>query len=412
MRIKNDYTIFPRKMPSGKVVYYYQTYDEKGRRTVPHSTGKSLRTEAWKECNRLLKLGYLVPSKRIPIFRQYAEGWFNRETCAYTKWRELHDPLTDGTIDTSAGHLRGHILSYFGDMRLDTITEIDIENWMLELADKEYKHTYINNHYYTLRVMLSEAVRRKILHENVAMKVEQLKENCRSIEILTIPEVRKLFPARWNLIWDSYYLYLLNKVAAFTGMRAGELLGLRGDCVFPEYIRVEWQYTAKKKLTGTKTKKSRNVPITGLIYEDLYDLIKKNGTAFLFSEDGGETPLSRSTLRSGYINALKKIGIDDTERQRRGLSPHSWRHFLNTKLVMENISDRKVLEVTGQVSIDVNKRYTHLKSEEFKDVVAAQQSILITRKKRETKKAVKKTGKPKAAPTAKPSRKAAARKQA
>jgi integrase len=393
MRIKNDYTIFPRTMPSGKVVYYYQTYDEKGRRTVPHSTGKSLRTEAIHECNRLLKLGYLVPTKRIPTFGQYAVGWFNKETCAYVKWRDLHEPLTEGTIENSERNLRIHVLPTFKDMRLDTITEADIEKWMLGMSEKKYKHTYINCQYYTLRIMLGEAVRRKILRENVAEKVEELKENCRDIKILTIPEVRKLFPVRWNTVWDSYYLYLLNKVAAFTGMRAGELLGLRGDCVFPDYIHVEWQYTVKKKLTGTKTKKPRDIPITSLIYTDICDLIKKNGKAFLFSEDGGATPLSRSALRTGFIHALGKIGIDEAEQNRRGLSPHSWRHFLNTKLLMENVSDRKVLEVTGQISMDVNKRYTHLNSQEFKDVVAAQQSILITRKKKDSGKALKKSGK-------------------
>jgi hypothetical protein len=28
MRVKADFTVFPRKMRSGRVVYYYQTYDE------------------------------------------------------------------------------------------------------------------------------------------------------------------------------------------------------------------------------------------------------------------------------------------------------------------------------------------------------------------------------------------------
>jgi hypothetical protein len=35
MRIKDDFTVFPREMASGKVIWYYQNYDDEGRRLGP-----------------------------------------------------------------------------------------------------------------------------------------------------------------------------------------------------------------------------------------------------------------------------------------------------------------------------------------------------------------------------------------
>jgi len=56
-------------------------------------------------------------------------------------------------------------------------------------------------------------------------------------------------------------------------------------------------------------------------------LMERNGKGFVFSLDGGATPVSRNNLYTGLQEALKKIGIDGKEMRRRGLTLHSWRHF-------------------------------------------------------------------------------------
>jgi hypothetical protein len=53
MRIRDDFAVFPQGMASGKVVFYYQTWDEEGRRMVAHSAGETTRTAAVKKCNTL-----------------------------------------------------------------------------------------------------------------------------------------------------------------------------------------------------------------------------------------------------------------------------------------------------------------------------------------------------------------------
>jgi hypothetical protein len=67
MRIRDDFTVFPREMASGKVIWYYQTYDEDGHRTVAHSTGETTRTVAVKKCNTLMREGKLLPKAQVWI---------------------------------------------------------------------------------------------------------------------------------------------------------------------------------------------------------------------------------------------------------------------------------------------------------------------------------------------------------
>jgi integrase len=382
MRIKADYSVWPRTMPSGHVVYYYQTYDENGKRTVPRSTGKATLTEAARECNRLLKLGLLVPRDRMPAFAEFAVGWWDMKTCKYCQLKAIREPLATTTIKGNLKNLNNRVLPKWGKYRLDEIVQYDIETWMLEIIQEGYKNGYANSLFFTLRIMLGDAVRRGILKVNPAEKIKKLARDSRKIEILKIPEVRKLFPPRWEAVWDNQYVYMANKLAAFTGMRLGEIVGLRGEFVFPDYIAVQGQMNKDREYTKTKTKVDRDIPINAGMYHDLRRLMAVNGTGFVFSEEGGENPVSRSTIYNGLCDALEKIGISHDERIRRGISFHAWRHFLITLLRMSNVSDKKAKDVAGHSSAFVNDQYTHLDTREFEDVRAVQENLLIAPRKK------------------------------
>jgi hypothetical protein len=119
-------------MPSGNIVFYYQTYDENGKRTVPRSTRKATRTEAVRECNQLMMKGLLVPRVKTPTFEEYALGWWDIATCAYCQWKALRKPLASTTITTNRVCMEQHVLPKWGKYKLDDITQCDIERWMLD----------------------------------------------------------------------------------------------------------------------------------------------------------------------------------------------------------------------------------------------------------------------------------------
>ena len=131
MRIKGTFTLFKRTLPSGHKIYYYQCYDIKGKRQFAKSTGKSVKSEAHEYCLMLFKNGLLIPEQKSPTFAEFSTGWWNIETCRYLKWRELHEPITDSTLIIYQANFKNHIKDYFAKFKLDEITPLVIENWLL-----------------------------------------------------------------------------------------------------------------------------------------------------------------------------------------------------------------------------------------------------------------------------------------
>jgi hypothetical protein len=63
MRLKESFTLYQRAPGSGRKVFYYRTYNEKGRRVGGFSTDLSTKTAAREFCNGLLKAGTLIPKR-------------------------------------------------------------------------------------------------------------------------------------------------------------------------------------------------------------------------------------------------------------------------------------------------------------------------------------------------------------
>jgi integrase len=265
------------------------------------------------------------------------------------------------------------------------------------MGKKELKPSSINLAYRTLRLMLGEAVYRKLIKTNPAYEVKELKIEETDRKILTLEEIRKLFPARWNTVWDNWTAYKANRLAACTGLRIGELRGLRGECVHSDYILVDGQYTRHGYTPNTKTKTSRNVPINPAVKREIDELIALNGEGYIFSDDGGVMPVRSELIERQLNKALERIGIDDTERKKRNLTFHAWRHFFNTFLRMANIADSKVQSVTGHKTLKMTEHYTHFDTRQFTEVRDAQTALLTAGKTgKKGKTAERKTGSSKA----------------
>jgi hypothetical protein len=165
MRNKAVFSLFERKLPSGKCVYYYQCYDDKGKRQWAKSTGKTKKTEATAYCMKLFKEGLLIPEQKTPTFGEFSNGWWDIETSRYLKWRELHEPLSKGSIDINKSSFENHIKDYYAKYRLDEITPDIIEKWLLTLSEKGLNPNSVNLHYKTFKLMVNEALRLKILKD-------------------------------------------------------------------------------------------------------------------------------------------------------------------------------------------------------------------------------------------------------
>jgi integrase len=296
--------------------------------------------------------------------------------CDYLAWRDLHDPLSEGSVEIFRNCLDNHLREYFGPYRLDEITVDCIEGWQKGKVKQKLKGTTINLSLRTLRMMLDEAVKKKLLKSNPAIGVKKVKTEEVKRTILTLSEVRELFGVRWDTVWEDWTAYKVNLLAACTGMRISELRGIKKDVVFNDFIFVKGQYTRRGYVDHTKTKQARNVPISPEIRRELEELIQCNGDGYLFSEDKGVTPMRSEKIERHLNKTLEKIGIGDKERRERNLTFHAWRHFFNTLLRMADIADCKVQSVTGHISLKNTDHYTHFDARQFTEVRNVQSALL------------------------------------
>ncbi|MDR0909023.1 MAG: site-specific integrase, partial [Spirochaetaceae bacterium] len=68
--------------------------------------------------------------------------------------------------------------------------------------------------------------------------------------------------------------------------------------------------------------------------------------------------------------------MDEAERRRRKLTPHAWRHFLNTMLRSNGVSDAKIQTITGHSSAAMTDYYTDFRVDDLQEVKGVQ-SILL-----------------------------------
>lgn len=224
---------------------------------------------------KLYREGKLLPEKKAITFGEFAAGWWDKKSCKYLEWRQVQNPLAPSTIDHYKTNLENHLKPCFGRMTLDSISFEAAQKWVVGLANSGYSNSSINIQIATLKVMMKEALRLKLISSNPVEKIKKLKADNSEVKILKTAEVKKLFSSGWNGLWESYEIYQFNKLAACTGMRPGELMGLKAEHIFPDHIHVCMQFSKRYGITQLKTKDSRNIPITGVIYSELAVLIKK-----------------------------------------------------------------------------------------------------------------------------------------
>jgi integrase len=373
----NDFTLFKRRVPSGQVVVYYYAYDAGGRRRGPWSTGEAKLTAGRNYCNRLNREGRLLPGpKGIPTFAEYVIGFWDWEDSPYLKERRKRYKLTKSYADKNGRVADYTLVPYFGKMKLDTITPEVVEKWFDHMTKEGYKNTTVNGYYGTLKTMMKYAAKKKIIPFDPLSDFERLLNDRKNLEIISLDEFKKLFVDDWGKVWNNdLLLCTANKMAGLTGMRCSEILGLRGEYVYDDHIFLCGQYD-EYGYRETKTKIKHHIPLVEEVVTDLRELMKINGTGYLFSLDGGVTPISRKHLYNGFLKALKNIGISKEEVTARGLNLHAWRHFCNTELQRAGLPIPKVQAVTGHKSTRMTEWYTHFDPATFGEVPKIQAQLL------------------------------------
>jgi len=150
------------------------------------------------------------------------------------------------------------------------------------------------------------------------------------------------------------------QLALYTGMRHGEIVNLKRNQINLDKRSIH--------LIDTKNNTSRTVPLSNkaitVIKEVTANPIRPIDTDLVFFGEPGRTGVRNPyTTNRVWEAALKRSGIKE-------LRFHDLRHEATSRFVEAGLSDQEVSSITGHKSMQMLKRYTHLRTEVLSDKIA------------------------------------------
>lgn len=207
--------------------------------------------------------------------------------------------LRPSTVARDRSILTSLILPTFGTRRLDSITPTDVQSWVADLHGQGKAPTTTRKAYQILSLTFRAAVNADLLPRSPAREVRLPKNEPTEMRFLTVDQVQELSKA----IEPRYSALVLT--AAFTGLRFGELAGLR-----PQHLDLEnGALTVSDNLTEVrgqvvigppKTNAARRtVALPAFLVKILRIHLSAYSGDFVFgSPEGG--PLRRGNFRKRY----------------------------------------------------------------------------------------------------------------
>lgn len=357
-RPRQHYTIFPRKMSSGKTIYYYRFYISDTIRSSAKSTGQSSKILARKYCEDLFREGKFDYVNQI-TFKEYTFHFYEKGSTWY-EYTSRRDDINPRTLRGKTQALRTYFLPYLGDKVLADITQTDIIG-MQEMLLKKLNPNTVNVKCAHLSQIFKFAVIDGIIDRNPMAGLPELKVEKVLRDSFTLDEVRLAMSCATEQMREMILL------CALTGMRKGEACAVRADTVHDTYIDVKDQ-RINEELEPVKQKTPRIVPICEEARRMIADTI------------GGEGYFYKNTDKSISCNMawiVKKSGLKASGRK---VSFHSLRHFFNTWMLAKRPDlELKIAYVMGHSMgrSAVRSAYTNFKPEDFTDIMELQRELFL-----------------------------------
>lgn len=315
-----------------------------------------------------------ISDKKSPFFLDYLYAFWDYKKSPYVRKKNLAGRgIKKSTCIETLGKIKKHTRGYFDGVRLSEIERKALESFLLDLREKGISAATANTVQKAMRTALKFAYHEGLIPYNPADGLISFNAPPKPRGILTHEEVAALFKASWGY---NLMIRAANLLASQTGLRLGEVLGLKKKDIKKNYIIVEYSYNSIDGLSTTKTKKERIVPINAQMKRELLEFAnapenpERSGEAFVFFSRLPWRPLDRGLVTRGLYSALKEIGISEVERKERNIVFHSWRHYVATYL-SRNTDIRTAKRVTGHSTDDMFNLYAeHEDSEDFKKMQA------------------------------------------
>jgi integrase len=318
------------------------------------------KTEAKKE---LLKIKNQVDDgsyfkESTEDFSMFMERWFNT---SYKRTVEIT------TAKSREYVIRNHIMKYFQHKKINEITTFDIDSFYVDKLDSGYSGAYIRQMHNLLNQAFDQAVRWSLIKVNPVKNAKPPKVKSEEKITWTVDEVNRFLNLIKNSSMEIPYL-----LAIFTGMRRGEVLGLKWDDVDFENKKIRIKrslcFVSGKGLIfkEPKTKKSkRQISIS----QHVVNVLKKHkqkqefqkeklgvqyqdNNLIVCTDDG--KPLDPRNLLRQFYRLIEEANVPR-------ISFHDLRHTHATILMQQGENPKVVSERLGHSRVGITlDLYSHV----------------------------------------------------
>lgn len=266
---------------------------------------------------------------------------------------------------------------------LSSIEYVDLENFRDNLKktlgrnNRPLSKSTINSYMSCLSKMFKMAKRNKLIGKNPFHGEDSLrfnKLNNKRQRFLTREEAKRLFNA------SPIHLQHIIECALYTGMRKGNILGLKWNQIRDGWIYLECENDAK---TGQEL-----IPVSNAM-QDLLDRIKASGESNTEKKinvlDMKGKPVERKKEKSEYVFLYKGKPIDDCKTALikackdsnipygrytpSGITFHDLRHSFGSLLAETGVHIKTMQDLMTHSDIKMTERYTHMGDETKRQAV-------------------------------------------
>lgn len=305
-------------------------------------------------------------TKNVPSFRVYTEEW--QKTYKDDKQR-------DNTKAGYRSYLHKHIYPTWGTTPINQIETKDIQSFLNDR--KELSAKTLREMLGLLKQIFDSAVEDKLLSENPAKssRITNPGKPSRKREALSKSDVQEVL-SKLDILQESDRRFMA--LLIYTGMRKGELIGLRWQDIdlANNVIHVTQSANVNKGkavLGATKSKSgTRDIPIAPDLRKYLVP-VKSTGYVVVGVRDSsGSAPISGTTYNQMVARIEKTIDL-------RGATAHTFRHTMGTMLYDAGQNVKTVQAIMGHSDFKTTAdRYVHPVEERKQEAMIKVSQILAS----------------------------------
>ncbi len=350
---------------------------ENGKRKQKKKMGFKTKKEAkayLAEQQTAINKGLYIEQSKL-LYKDYLADWFIKK-----KFK-----IGVQTAKVYEEYLNSRIFPDLGNIPLSSISPKDLEDYQLKLTKEGLSPWTIKKIFDIIKNSLKYAKDLELIYKNPASKIELSSKKNKELYVWDEEEVSKFLKTAKNTSTHPYYTVFV--LAIFTGMRRGEILGLRWKDINFKNNTITVNQTlsrdGKEILNSVKTQSSRR--IIDISDQNLIDVLIKQRQIVLNHKDKyGESYIDKDLVVCSELgNQLNPSNIRRKMNQLIEISGvskinfHSLRHTHATLLLSQGVSPKVIQERLGHSSIKVTLDiYSHVLPAMQKEAIQKLGSII------------------------------------